>query len=61
MTTTMTTTHQPLQPTQIQHVKMTMAATEAAAAAAVVRDATRLEPLVCFHFFCYSYTFLGPL
>ena len=37
---------------------MTMAATEAAAAAAVVRDATRLEPLVCFLFLLlYLYFF----
>ena len=32
-----------------QHVEMAMATIEAAAA--VVRDATRLEPLVCF--FCF--------
>ena len=34
-----------------QHVKMAMATIEAAAAA--VRDATRLKPLVCFYFILY--------
>ena len=43
-----------------QHVKMAMATIEAAAA--VVRDATCLEPLVCFYFiFCYNNIFIVPL
>ena len=43
-----------------QHVEMAMATIEAAAAA--VRDATRLEPLVCFYFiFCYNNIFIVPL
>jgi hypothetical protein len=57
----MATTYQHYQ----QRVKMAMAATAAAAAmAAGARDATRLEPLVCFFIFClFYYTnvfFLGP-
>jgi len=52
-------------PQSTQRVKTAMAATATAVAAAGARDATRLEPLVCFFFvffiifFYYTNVYLG--